>query len=210
MAQDASGAPAAASGESAPAGAPSGGAEAPAAAAPVAAASGSLPFRLGIAYAHAFSGSGTLANGPSPAAIGVDLGFGIGQIARYHLGIFHEWESERGGSAKGFRIDLGTLGFPIPVLRAPVVIHVEPQVRIVRGEILFPSFANNGGGNGAWFRIESGVAVAITASYQRWFLAVEPVSVDFRYFFGFTEPNGDTRTGFSRIWWFQVTAGREF
>jgi len=132
---------------------------------------------------------------------------GIGRSVRYHLGIANEWESRGGYSAKGFRLDLVSLGFPIPVVNSEgLVVHIEPIARIIRGEILFPS----GQGQGALFRIESGFAVAVTAAVAHWFVAVEPLSLDFRSFSAFTAFGGGTTTGSSHLWWYQITAGREF
>lgn len=187
----------------------------PAAPAPVAAAvpaaqppqpQPSLPFRLGLFFAKAFGQSGDLAQGPTPAAVGLDIALGLGHSVRYHLGIANEWESRGSYSAKGFRLDLVSLGFPIQVMSDRVVVHIEPIARIIRGEILFPA----GMESGALFRVESGFAVAITAAMAHWFVAVEPLSIDFRTFTAFTAGPGGTQTGYSHLWWFQITAGREF
>ena len=181
-----------------------------------------LPFRLGIFYAHAFGQSGNLThfiegNGssggslPSPAAVGLDLGIGLGKHVRYHFGVGLEWESGRDGAgplradyaAKGFRFDLVTLGFPIPVwANESVAIHVEPLLHLIRGEILFQSQPSS-----SLFRIESGFAAAVTAVTHHWFFGIEPFSLDFRVF----EANSQwVHTGFSHLFWFQLTAGREF
>ena len=166
--------------------------------------SASLPFRLGLFYAKAFGQSGALAPEPSPAAAGIDLGFGAGSYVRYHLGVGVEWESRGPYAAKGFRFDLVTLGFPIELFADERVhVHVEPLAHIVRGEILFPS----GQDNGAIFRVESGFAVAVSAAMAHWFVSLEPLSLDFRSFGATTHV---AKTGFSHLWWFQLTAGREF
>ena len=201
--------------EAAPEAAPSKVAKAPA---PVQAAGVALPFRLGLYYAHAFGQSGDLTraivgpgnNGPklpSPAVFGLDLGIGLGSHVRYHFAVGVEWEGQTGYAAKGFRFDPITLGFPILVWQNDdVTIHVEPLVHLVRGEIIFQSQPANIK-NSSLFRIESGFAAAITAVTHHWFVSLEPLSLDFRVF----EANNQwVHTGFSQLWWFQLTAGREF
>jgi len=176
-----------------------------------------LPFRLGIFYGHAFGQSGDLTrfilpnggNGgtlPSPAVVGLDLGIGLGSYVRYHFGVGLEWESQGPYAAKGFRFDLITLGFPILVwANSDVAIHVEPLVHLVRGEILFQSQPK--ASDSSLFRIESGIAGAVSLVTHHWFVSLEPLSVDFRVF----EANSQwVHTGFSHLWWAQLTAGREF
>lgn len=184
---------------------------------PAAVAGAPLPFRLGIFYTHAFGQSGDLTrfilpndgNGPtlpSPAALGIDLGIGLGSYVRYHFGVGTEWESQANYAAKGFRFDPITLGFPILVwANSDVAIHVEPLVHLVRGEILFQSQPKTG--SSSLFRIESGIAGAVSLVTHHWFVSLEPLSVDFRVF----EANSQwVHTGFSYLWWAQLTAGREF
>jgi len=185
---------------------------------PAKAAGGSLPFRLGLFYAHAFGQSGDLTrmitprggNGPklpSPAVLGLDIGIGLGSHVRYHFAAGVEWEGQTGYAARGFRFDPITLGFPILVWEnQDVAIHVEPLVHLVRGEILFQSQPANTE-DSSLFRIESGFAGAISVVGHHWFVAVEPISLDFRVF----EANNQwVHTGFSHLWWFQITAGHEF
>jgi len=184
---------------------------------PAAVAGAPLPFRLGIFYAHAFGQSGDLtrfilANGgngpalPSPAALGIDLGIGLGAHVRYHFGVGTEWESEGNYAAKGFRFDLITLGFPILVwANSDVAIHVEPLLHVARGEILFQSQPHTD--DSSLFRIESGIAGAVSLVTHHWFVSLEPLSADFRVF----EANSQwVHIGFSHLWWVQVTAGHEF
>lgn len=186
-------------------------------ASPAAVAGAPLPFRLGIFYAHAFGQSGDLtrfilangANGPalpSPAALGIDLGIGLGAYVRYHFGVGTEWESEANYAARGFRFDLITLGFPILVwANSDVAIHVEPLVHVARGEILFQSQPKTD--DSSLFRIESGIAGAVSLVTHHWFVSLEPLSADFRVF----EANSQwVHTGFSYLWWVQLTAGHEF
>jgi hypothetical protein len=184
---------------------------------PAAVAGASLPFRLGVFYGHAFGQSGDLtktilpngANGPglpSPAVAGIDLGIGLGAHVRYHFGVGTEWESKGNYAAKGFRFDLITLGFPILVwANSDVAVHVEPLVHVARGEILFQSKPMVD--DSSLFRIESGIAGAVSVVAHHWFVSVEPLSADFRVFEANTEW---VHTGFSHLWWVQVTAGHEF
>jgi len=184
---------------------------------PAAVAGAPLPFRLGIFYTHAFGQSGNLTkfilpNGgtgaglPSPAAAGIDLGIGLGAYVRYHFGVGTEWESQGNYAAKGFRFDLITLGFPILVwANSDVAIHVEPLVHLARGEILFQSKPM--AANTSLFRIESGIAGAVSLVAHHWFVSLEPLSIDFRVF----EANSQwVHTGFSQLFWVQLTAGHEF
>jgi hypothetical protein len=165
----------------------------------------SSSFRLGLVYTHLFGENGNLARpGPPANAIGVDLGFGLHPNIRYHLAIAHQWEGEGGYSARGFLLDLIALGFPIPLLQKEVELHLEPMLRIVRGEILFPG---DGSDHRTIFRIESGVAVQLTVAYRGWFLAFQPVALDFRYFAATT---AEVRTGFASLFSLQVVIGYGF
>jgi len=190
----------------------------PSGAVPAKVAGVSLPFRLGLLYAHGFGQSGDLTrmitpgggNGtklPSPAVLGLDIGIGLGSHVRYHFAAGVEWEGQTGYAASGFRFDPITLGFPILAWEnQDVAIHIEPLVHLVRGEILFQSQPPNTK-DSSLFRIESGFAGAISVVGHHWFVAVEPISLDFRVF----EANNQwVHTGFSHLWWFQITAGREF
>ncbi len=160
------------------------------------------PFRLGLVFGHGFAPKDDLTFGP-PTAIGFDFGIGSGEHVRTHLGVAHAWENADGKSRKGFRIDLIQVGFPIPVLLAATSIHIEPLLRVVRGEILF---STDGDGK-VYFNVQSGFGVAATAAIEHWFVAFEPVSVDFRYF---AATKDVSKTGFATLWWLQFTIGREF
>ena len=110
---------------------------------------GTLPLRLGVFFGHAFGQSGDLTRNitgtggmsfqlPSPSVIGVDVGTGLGRHVRYHFAVGLQWESQPNYAAKGFRIDLAGLGFPIAVWsNEKVAIHVESLLHLIRGEILF-------------------------------------------------------------------------
>ena len=163
------------------------------------------PFRLGVVYTHLFGENGNLARpGPPANAIGVSLSFGLHPNIRYHLAIAHQWESEEAYSARGFLLDLVALGFPILLLDNVVELHLEPMLRIVRGEILFPG---DGSDHRTIFRIESGIAVQLTAAYRGWFLGFQPLSLDFRYFAATTAV---VRTGFATLFSLQVVIGYGF
>ena len=178
-----------------------------------------LPLRLGVFYGHAFGQSGDLTrnitfNGgtsfqlPSPSVVGVDVGTGLGSHVRYHFGVGLEWEgqSQPNYAAKGFRIDLAGIGFPILVWsNEQVAIHVEPLLHLIRGEILFQSAPS--GADTSLFRIESGLAAAVTVVTHDWYFGIEPFALDFRVF----EANNKwVHTGFSHLFWFQLAAGYEF
>ena len=177
----------------------------------------SLPFRLGLFYGHAFGQSGDLTRYisgggastfqlPSPAAFGLDLGIGLNSHIRYHFGVALEWEGQTGYASKGFRFDPVGLGFPIPVWsNESVAIHIEPIVHLIRGEVLFQSQPTTP--NSSLFRIESGIAAAITVVTHHWFFGLEPFALDFRVF----EANNQwVHTGFTHLFWFQLHAGYEF
>jgi hypothetical protein len=164
------------------------------------------PFRLGLAYTHILSESGELADPHETAnALGLEFSFRGGRVVREHVGIAHRWERSGAVSRKGFRLDLIALGFPIPVVERQVKLHVEPVLRLIRGDLMFVSVG--GGPSQVLFRIESGVGLQITAAIDRWFFALEPVAVDFRYFLG-TSDQG--RGGFATLWSLSLIAGREF
>jgi len=162
------------------------------------------PFRLGLGIAPVVSQSGDLASGSrTTGAFGFDFGFSASEYVRHHLGIAHEWETHDGRGRKGFRIDLIALGFPIVVLARQVQIHVEPKLRVARGEILF---STEGDGQ-TDFRIASGFGLALTLAVRGWFLSFEPLSADFRYF---SATKDASRTGFATLWWLETVLGREF
>jgi hypothetical protein len=164
------------------------------------------PFRLGLLLGFAHSADGKLTSGGAkPAAAALDFSWVGGEIVRLHLGLGHEWESKGSYGAKGFRIDLISLGFPMAVVREPVALHIEPILRIVRADILFPK----GSEDRAIFRLQSGFSLMATVSYQRWFFGFEPLGLDFRFFRADTAAE-DPETGFSSIWWIQFMLGREF
>src|SRR5206468_7295803 len=72
------------------------------------------PFRLSLTYVHVLREDGDLAN-PNLAtnAVGIDMAFPSNNYVRNHLGLAHQWETAGGATARGFRIDLISLGYPI-------------------------------------------------------------------------------------------------
>jgi hypothetical protein len=160
------------------------------------------PFRLGLTYTNVVAEDGELSNPDiSTNAMAIDLGFASHNYIRNHLSLGHQWESAPNYSAKGFRIDLISVGFPIPIDAGPVRFVVEPVLTVLRGEIMFIS------GGGRFARIESGVGVQLSVMYQRWFAGVEPLAVDFRYGVLTQE---ESRSGFGRLFPLRIMVGHEF
>jgi hypothetical protein len=160
------------------------------------------PFRLSLTYVHVLREDGELSTpGMNTNAVGIDMAFPSNSYVRNHLGLAHQWESVGPYSARGFRIDLVSLGYPIPLLESPTVrLDLEPIVTILRGELMFV----NGGGR--VFRMESGFSLELSAAVRRWFLAVS-AGIDFRYW---VYTSGGSTTGFTRVVPLRFAIGREF
>jgi len=162
------------------------------------------PFRLSLNYVRVLHEDGDLANpGFSTNAVGIDLAFPSNTYVRNHLGLGHQWESAGTYSARGFRIDLISLGYPIPLVtssQSSFRLDLEPILTIVRGELMFV----NGGGR--VFRMESGFSLELSAAVRRWFLAVSG-GIDFRYWVYGTD---GSLTGFTRVVPLRVAIGHEF
>jgi hypothetical protein len=168
------------------------------------------PFLMGIEFTRVLDEDGDLAHpGQSGQSVGLHFVFREGRALRQHLAFAHHWEQQGNTTRRGFRLDLVSIGFPIPVYVAPppaaVHLSVEPILRVVRGEVLFVSVDN--GPTRSLLRVESGFALALSAAYRNWFLLLEPLSIDFRYLL---MTRDDSRSGFSRIWSLAATVGREF
>jgi len=158
-------------------------------------------FRLGLSYTRVFGEDGDLADGSlSTNAVGIDLAFPSSSYVRSHLGLGNQWESKGGYSARGFRIDLISFGYPISLVDSTVRLDLEPILTLVRGEIMFVQ----GGPN--FLRMESGFGLDLSVTYRHWFLGVEP-AVDFRYW---VYSKAASQTGFGRIFPFRTTLGHEF
>jgi hypothetical protein len=159
------------------------------------------PFRLSLGYTRVLNEDGPLvAPGVTTQAIGLEMAFPSGSYVRNHLVLGHQWETAPGYSARGFRIDLISMGYPIDIVDAAVHVVLEPILTVVRGEILF---VENGP---RVLRLDSGFALDLSIAYRRWFLSVAP-EIDFRYLI--YDSNG-SRTGFSRIIPLRIAIGHEF
>jgi hypothetical protein len=163
------------------------------------------PVRLGLAYAHAFSQSGELADGRETAnTVGLEFAFRGGRVVRQHFVLAHRWERSGTTSRKGFRLDLVSLGFPITILARRATLQFEPVLRLLRGDLMFESVG--GGPSHVVFRFESGLGASLVATFEKFYLTLEPVAVDFRYFRATTD---DARGGFGTLWTFGLVVGRE-
>jgi hypothetical protein len=165
---------------------------------------------MGFEFARTLKEDGDLAHpGQSGQAVGLRFVFREGRALRQHLAFAHHWEQEGNVSRRGFRLDLVSIGFPIPVYAppppAPLHLSVEPILRVLRGEVLFVSVDD--GPSRSLMRVQSGFALALSAAYRRWFVVLEPLSIDFRYLL---MTRDDSQSGFSRIWSMAGTIGREF
>jgi hypothetical protein len=162
------------------------------------------PFRLSLNYTRVLHEDGDLANpSMSTNAIGVDLAFPSNTYVRNHLGLGHQWESAGAYSARGFRIDLISLGYPIPLVSSKsgtFRLDLEPILTVMRGELMFV----NGGGR--LLRLESGFGLELAAAVRGWFLAAM-CGIDFRYWTYSTE---GSLTGFTRVVPLRIAIGHVF
>ncbi|HEY8927336.1 MAG TPA: hypothetical protein VIU64_23295 [Polyangia bacterium] len=168
------------------------------------------PFRLALTYTHVLGESGDrdLVNDQlGTNALGLVFVSPSTTYVRDHFAIAHQWESSGGYSARGFRIDLVSFGYPIRIVERPDWrIDVEPIVTAIRGEIMF---VNNDGGR--FLRLESGLGLELSATFRGWFLAVQPLAIDFRYwFYGSDAFQPQSRTGLGRIFPLRLAIGHEF
>jgi hypothetical protein len=159
------------------------------------------PFRLGLTYIDVLSEDGATANGAPTHAIGVDLAFSSTTYVRNHLGLAHQWESEGTYSARGFRIDLVSLGYPIELVRTERFrLDLEPVLNVIRAELLFVTDAD------ALLRLSAGAGLELSATYRRWFFAIQP-QIDFRYL---VYDGEETDTSFTRRFPLRLAIGHEF
>ena len=162
------------------------------------------PFRLSLTYVHVLreDGDRALANpDASTNAVGIDMAFPSNTYVRNHLGLAHQWENVEGVTARGFRIDLISLGYPIPLVTSTVRLDLEPIITVLRGELMFVS-------NGPRFlRVESGFSLELSATVRRWFVTLQAFGIDFRYW---VYSSDVSRTGFARIFPLRVALGHEF
>lgn len=163
------------------------------------------PFRLSLTYVHVLREDGELANpNLSTNAVGIDMAFPSNSYVRNHLGLAHQWESAGGVTARGFRIDLISLGYPIQLVTnqtATFRLDLEPILTVLRGEIMFVS------GGPRTLRVESGFSLELSATVRHWFLTLQAFGIDFRYW---VYSSISSQTGFSRVFPFKVALGHEF
>ena len=160
------------------------------------------PFRLSLTYVHVLHEDGDLANNAmSTNAVGIDMAFPSNSYVRNHLGLANQWESTTGYSARGFRIDLISLGYPITLVNSTVRLDLEPILTALRGELMFVS------GGGRLLCVESGFSLELSATFRHWFLTLQPFGIDFRYW---VYTSTASLTGFSRVFPLKVAVGHEF
>lgn len=164
-------------------------------------------FQMGFEVARVISEDGSLADrGALANSVGVHFTFPEGRALREHLAVAHQWERQGTTSREGFRLDLLAFGFPIAVAEPREVrLAIEPVLRLLRTELLFVS--ENAGPSQTVLRLESGFALDFTAALGSWEVALEPMSVDFRYA---ELTRNVTQSGFSRIWSLALIIGRDF
>jgi len=163
------------------------------------------PFRLALTYTRVLreDGDAGLANPDMKTnAVGIDMAFPSTNYVRNHLGLAHQWEKLGPYSSRGFRIDLISLGYPIALVSSPDFrLDLEPILTVVRGEIMWVE------GGDRFLRVESGFGLELSATIRRWFVAVQPLAVDFRYWIW---GGGESVTGFARVFPLRVAVGHEF
>jgi hypothetical protein len=163
------------------------------------------PFRLSLTYLHVLREDGDLRTvATSTNAVGFDMAFPSNNYVRNHLGVAHQWESAGPYSARGFRIDLISLGYPINLYTSPTSnfrLDLEPVITVLRGELMFVS------GGGRLLRVQSGVSLEVSATLNHWFLTLQAFGIDFRYWVYTTE---GTLTGLTRVIPLRVAIGHEF
>jgi hypothetical protein len=159
-------------------------------------------FRLALAYTNVLAQNGDLANGGmSTQALGLHWTFPSSTYVRNHLEIGEQWESKGAYSARGFRIDLISFGYPIHLVEGELQLQLEPIITPVRGEIMFVD------GGDKLLRMEGGVGLEFSAASRGWFVAVQPLAIDFRYW---VYSSAASRTGFSQLFPLRVAVGHEF
>jgi hypothetical protein len=160
------------------------------------------PFRLSLTFVHVLREDGELAS-PNIAtnAVGIDMAFPSNSYVRNHLGLAHQWESAPGYSARGFRIDLISLGYPIPLVESTLRLDLEPILTVLRGEVMFVD------GGQRLLRVESGFSLELSATVRHWFLTLQMFGIDFRYWI---YTSARSLTGFSRVFPLRVAIGHEF
>jgi hypothetical protein len=163
---------------------------------------GVSPLRLGLTYVHVLGEDGDLTNSTlSTNSLGLDWAFPSGRYGRNHLGVGYQWEGRGAYSPRGFRIDLISFGYPIRLADAPVRLELEPIVTLVRGEIMFMK------GGSTFLRMEAGLGLELSATLRQWFLGIEPLAIDFRYW---VYSSALSQTGLGRVFPLRLVLGHEF
>jgi hypothetical protein len=163
---------------------------------------GVSPLRLALNYTHVLHEDGDLTdNALATNAVGLDWGFPSNRYGRTHMGLAYQGEQRGAYAARGFRIDLISFGYPIVLVDADIRLELEPIVTLVRGEIMFVT------GGGKLLRMEGGVGLELSATFRKWFVGIEPLAIDFRYW---VYSSTLSQTGLGRVFPFRVALGREF
>ncbi len=164
------------------------------------------PFRLGLTYTRVLTEDGDLTNDQlSTNALGLVFISPSTTYVRNHFAIAHQWESLGAYSARGFRIDLISFGYPIHLWSSQLRLDLEPIFTAVRGEVLFVS------GGGRFLRMEGGVGLELSATFRRWFVSLQPLAIDFRYWtYRSSAFTPQSQSGLGRVFPFRVALGYEF
>ncbi len=159
-------------------------------------------FRLALTYTHVLYEDGALGNDSlATQALGLHWTFASSTYVRNHFEIGEQWEKAGAYSARGLRIDLISFGYPIHLVEGEVQFSLEPIITPVRGEIMFPS------GAGTFLRMEGGVGLELLVASRGWYVGIEPLHIDFRYW---VYSSAQSRTGFTQVFPLRVSVGREF
>ena len=137
------------------------------------------PFRLSLTYVHVLREDGdvALANPNTETnAVGIDMAFPSNTLRAQPPGPRAPVGEPERRTARGFRIDLVSLGYPIALVTSSNLrLDLEPILTVVRGEMMFVT-------NGPRiFRMESGFSLDLSLTVRHWFATVQAFGIDFRY-----------------------------
>jgi len=159
-------------------------------------------FRLALAYSYVLGEDGDLGNNSlTTQALGLHWTFASSTYVRNHFEIGEQWESSGPYSARGFRIDLISFGYPIRLVEGDLRFAIEPVITPVRGEIMFPNVGRT------FLRMEGGVGLEFLFTTRGWYVGLEPLHIDFRYW---VYTSVESRTGFAQLFPLRVAVGHEF
>jgi len=172
------------------------------------------PFRLSLSYTRVVAEYGSLAKlatvpGTLPypfhtQAVSLHWAFPSSTYVRTHFAIGYQWEDAGPYKAHGLRADLISFGYPIRLVEGELTFSIEPIVTPVRTELVFPE-----GGDQTVLRMEAGAGLEFLLVTRAWYLGIEPVHVDFRYWY-WARYGAFSKTGFSQVFPVQIAVGREF